>query len=319
MQLKHIKLNRFLILLFSLVLIFALKPLSLANAQSDLPEGAGLTISPLVFELNADPKDSLTNQIKIYNPTSNSANVSIGVEDFKPVGDQGDVVLSEPTVNDFTYSIASWTQIVPSTFTLEPGKQQIVTYKINVPATAEPGGHYGSIVATISGGQSNVSGSSVGSKRGALILLRVSGDIKESLIVDNFETKSFLQEGPVDFTLKFKNTGNVHLKPTGFITITNMFGKKVAEIEIPQKNVIPDAVRDVSTSWKADKLFGQYTATVVANYGNTSQQVVTESLAFTVFPLKKALILFAILALVGLVLFLGRKRIGKALKVLLGK
>lgn len=305
------------------ILAICLVLLSSANfvfAQSDLPTDViGLSISPLVFELNADPGDTLTNQIKVFNPTGNATEVKIGVEDFTPIGEQGEVVLSEPDNANSTFSIASWTISDPEQFVLKPGEQKIVTFKINVPRNAEPGGHYGSIVAKISGGSNSVSGSSVGSKRGALILVRISGQIEENISVDTFTTKSLVQNGPIDFALKFKNNGNVHLKPAGFITITDMFGNQVDQISFAEKNVIPESVRDVSTSWDKQKLFGRYTANLVASYGSNEKQVITESLVFTVFPVKKALIILAVVSPIALLLYLKRKRLGKAFKVLFSK
>lgn len=296
--------------------IAIIKILPSAFAQDG--ESAGISISPAIFELNADPGDTVSNQVKIYNPTEYPQTVKMLMEDFTPVGEEGEVTLDDPDENS-TYSIASWTEVSPTEFTLQSKQQQLVTYTINIPTNGEPGGHYGSLVAFISGGTQNVSGSSVGSKRGALILLRVSGAIDENVIIDTFNTSNFQEYGPIEFSLKFKNNGNVHVRPAGFITVTDTFGKKVAELEIPQNNVIPDAIRKADTTWDEENLIGRFTATVFANYGTTEKQTVTQVLTFTVFPWKKAIIIGAIVAFMLFILFKSRKRISLAVKVLLGK
>ena len=89
----------------------------------------GLTISPVVFELNADPGDILTNDLKVFNHTDYKQTVKILIEDFTPIGEEGQVVLKEPDEGDnLTYSLASWTKVYPEEFTLEPKKQKIISF-----------------------------------------------------------------------------------------------------------------------------------------------------------------------------------------------
>lgn len=301
------------------VIIFVLVSLSIIRINTKAQEDtSGLSISPVVFELNSDPGDFLTNQIKIHNPSEFPQNVKITVEDFVPIGEEGEVALSESDGENSTFSLASWTTVSPAEFTLQSKQQQIINFSINVPSNGEPGGHYGSIVAGISGGSNDFTGSSVGNKRGALILLRVSGNIKEEIIVNDFDTKSFQEFGPVEFSVKFENIGNVHVKPAGFVIVTNMFGKEVAQFEIPQNNVIPGAIRQANANWEDKNLIGRYTATLVANYGSTSKQSVTAITNFTVFPWKKGLLYGGIGLFALYLLMKSRKRLGKALKVLAG-
>jgi len=289
-----------------------------SHVKAQAPPEAGLSISPVVFELNADPGDTITNQVKIYNPTEFSQSVKMLVEDFAPVGEEGQVVLDEPDENS-TYSLAKWTSVSPTDFDLGARDQQIVTFSVVVPPDGEPGGHYGSIVAFISGGGDEMKGTAVGSKRGALILMRVSGRIEENLSINTFSAKSFNEYGPVDFDLKFENIGNVHVRPAGFITITDTWGKQVSQLDIPQYNVIPDSIRQAGPVWEEVDLMGRYTATVVANYGSGSKETITAVTTFTVFPWKKGLIIGGGVILVLFLMIKGRGRIKRAFKVLFGK
>jgi Bacterial protein of unknown function (DUF916) len=289
-------------------------------AQSNEPGVSGLTVSPVVFELSADPGDKVTNQMKVFNPTDSPIEVTMGVNDFTPVGEEGEVRLQEPGENK-TFSIATWTKVSPEKFTIQPKKQQIVDFTISPPKDAEPGGHYGSIVATIGASTpSEVPGSSISTKSGGLVLLRVSGQVKEELQIARFKAvKDFQQTGPVDFDILFTNTGSVHVRPAGFITVTDMFGRKVSETEIEQKNVIPGASRKVTANLPKKGLFGRYTATLVVNYGNGSKQTISSVTSFTVLPLVKIGIGFGVVAFIVLLLFIARKRILLAMKVLFGK
>jgi len=139
------------------------------------------------------------------------------------------------------------------------------------------------------------------------------------LVVNTFETKSLQEYGPIEFSVKFENMGNVHVIPAGFVTITDTFGRKVAELEIPQNNVIPEAIRKSNTTWEEKNLTGRYIATLVANYGSAEKETITAVTTFTVFPWKKGLLIGGILLIFIIIFIRARKRILLATKVLLGK
>lgn len=307
------------LLTFSALLTTLLFSYQLVLSQEEPADEKGVSISPITFELNSDPGDTLSNQVKIYNPTEFPQTVKMKVEDFTPVGEEGQVVLEEPDGDSSTFSLASWTEIYPTELTLQPSEQQIVTFVINVPTNGEPGGHYGSIVALISGAQGEGTGTSISSKRGALLLLKVSGKITEELMIKEFSTKGFQETGPVDLTVRFENSGNVHVRPAGFVAITDLFGNKVAELEIPQNNVIPGSVRQANVTWEEERPIGYYTATLAANYGATSKQTISATTTFIVFPWKIGLVVLVILVIIIFILLKSRKRIKRATKVLVGK
>ncbi len=299
----------FTIIFFSIFGIFGF-----VNAQNSSDE-RGITISPLVFEISSDPGDKIENKLKVFNQSDDTLNVKMKVEDFVPVGEEGKVVLEEPE-NNSTYSIARWTKFKESEFTLAPREQKHVDFVIDVPSNAEPGGHYGSVLALLSHSGAETSGSVIGIESGALILIKVSGDVEESLGVEEFSTLNFREKGPIDFLLRFRNDGNVHARPVGFVTISNHFGSKVAEISIPQNNVMPDSIRKSLVNWEKENLFGFYTATLTATYGSSNQYTVSEVVTFTVIPWKKLALILGIILVVILLLYKIRGRLLLAYTVL---
>ncbi len=300
--------------LLSVVLLFIIG----RSVKAQVDDASGLSISPVTFDRTADPGDRLVEQIKLYNPTQDTMTVNMKIEDLTASGDEGQVVLMEP-VDDSSYSIAKWITVTPTEFVLEPGDEQFVTFEIKVPETAEPGGHYGSIVASLSGATQQVTGSSVGNERGALVLLRVSGNVEEELLVDLFEAPNFSEYGPVLFDITFENIGNVHVKPKGFVTITNLAGNEVVQLQLPENNVIPGAKRQADVTWDKKNIVGRYTATLVANYGDGNQEVITDSITFTVFPWKLALVVLVVLVVLVMIVYKLRGRFSKAMKALAGK
>lgn len=262
-------------------------------------EKVGLTISPLTFEFTANPGDSLANKIKVSNPTESTISVKMEVEDFTAYGELGEVRVQEQ--EDKTYSLKKWVKTSPTEFTLKPNEQKVVTFVINVPKNAEPGGKYGSVLATITGAVGpEATGVAIAPKVGALVLLSVSGKIKEEINVKEFSAPRFSEFGPITFTIRFENTGTVHVRPRGFVTITNIFGREVADVEFPQQNVIPGAVRKVEAKWNKAWLWGgRYIATLVGSYGSQNTPI-SATITFWAFPWKIGL---GILIILGLIIY----------------
>lgn len=311
---RNKKNTRIRILIGSLVILsFLFVSLSTIFAQEN--QSVGLSISPLTFEFSANPGDIVENKVKISNPTTNILSVKMEVEDFTASGEEGAVAVEEQ--ENETYSLKRWVTISPTEFTLKPGEYKVVNYTINIPQNAEPGGKYGSILAAVTGTVSpSGTGATVNPKVGALVLLSVSGKVVEKIEIKEFLAPGFSEEGPIPLSLRFENKGTTHEKPKGIITITDIFGKKVADLEIPQKNVIPGAVRKIETQWNKKWLFGgRYQATFVGNYGSQNETI-TAAIIFWVFPWKIGLLILLILVLIIAMIRRTHRKVKKANQIL---
>ena len=144
-----------------------------------------VNVSPLNFELNSNPGDKIDNFIKIYNDTDSEISVKMEVEDFAASGERGEVLLkSNDSIS--TYSLHNWVSMNPEVFNLSPRSTQVVQFSIVVPENAEPGGHYASILASISSAGVESTGVGVAQKVGSLLLLSVSGEIFEKMDIAEF-------------------------------------------------------------------------------------------------------------------------------------
>jgi len=309
------KLKPFIILvglfLFFLFLIFI--PLNQARAL----DYAGLALSPPTFELSANPGDNLENTIRVENLTAVPMKVSVQKRNFTAMGEEGAVNLTE---EEDTFSLASWITVLPSEAEISSKGTMTFTFQTAVPLNAEPGGHFGSIIFRI-GGQSNPqqSGAVVAQELGALVLVRIAGKTSEKATLESFVPKKRLWErGPVEFEIRVKNEGNVHIKPAGVITITNLFGRKVATFNVDPKNVLPGAIRKSTALWDKKFLFSKYTASLALNYG-TQGKILIGSTTLIGFPYKVVGLVLLGLAILIFLLYRARKRISLALKVLFGK
>ncbi len=298
--------------IFSAFLLLPFQNAQIARAQ----ERVTLSVSPPVFELSANPGDELKNVIRVSNPHEEPLKVSVDTRNFVAVGEGGSVGLTE---EETPFSLASWISVSPTEAVIPGETSRYFNVQTNVPANAEPGGHFGSVVFRTGGGAVQQTGASVAQELGALFLLRVAGKVTEEGELASFAAeKNFWEYGPVAFDLRVENLGNVHIKPQGKIKITNIFGKEVAEVEVAPQNVLPGAVRRFTPSWDRKNVIGKYTANLSLVYGSDSE-VLSSSTTFYAFPYKiGGAALVGIIAL-GFLLYRGRKRIGLALRILFGK
>lgn len=275
------------------------------SAQAADPNAAqGLQISPALVELNAERGKTYTVSLKVINVTLTKLQYTATVNDFHAKDETG----SPQVVLDSTLppnaSIVSWVS-TPSDFILDTHESRDVTAQITVPTNAEPGGHYG--VLRFSGHAPELKDTGVGlsASAGMLMLIRVSGDIKETASLASFYTAndgnqtSLFEASPINFVTRIKNDGNIHVKPTGEISILDMFGNSVASVPVndTKSNVLPDSIRRFDDTYKSGWMFGMYTANLTLGYG-TKGQAITNTITFWVIPYKLILISLLILATV---------------------
>jgi len=275
----------------------------------------GFTVSPLVFELSANPGDKLTQTLKVDNITNEPMNIAADLRNFVARGEEGQPGL---TTEDTSFSLASWMEVTPAEGVIPAKGSQTFKLTISAPLNAEPGGHFGSVVFKTkpSTGEGNIA---VVQEIGALVLLKVAGEVKESANIESFSVKpGFSENGPFNFELRLKNSGNVHYKPIINITVTNMFGKEVARLQVDGRNVLPDSIRKFTAQFEKKWLWGRHTATATVVYGSTNQVLVAQT-KFWAFPVKAGLITLGVIAVLAILGYLGRRRLKLAMKVLFGK
>lgn len=288
---------------------------------------SSLSVSPPTTEIDVTPGASSTQKVALDNLADVPQTIDVHVQNFAASGEQGQAALTDD--ENSPYSLTQWIHISPGKMTIPAHGHQEYQVKIDVPTSASPGGHFGALVFSPTT-QSSPSGASLSvvAQVTSLVLLKVPGDAKEQANVASFlpcnapkqtgacdKKSGFLEKGPVTFSLRVKNEGNIQIKPTGTITVRNIFGSKVATIPIEGKNVLPDSVRRFDTKWDHKMLFGMYKAKLEATYGS-NQQTLTAETSFWAAPLATVGVALAIVVGVFLLLWIPRKRLRKALKAL---
>lgn len=296
-----------------------------SNVQSQARQG--IKLSPVKIEIKADPGDIVTSFIEVTNRSSKTAKLYAQVLDFLASGEEGEQTFLAPEENAQTYSLAYWIDITKDPLLLAVEEKTRVPFSINIPENAEPGGHYGVIFFGSNPPRKREEGPAVavGGRMGALVLLTVSGEITEQGFIKEFSTsKKFYEFLPVNFVIRFENTGNVHLAPQGKIEILDLFGKKAAEIMVNEtgKKALPNSVRRFEAQWEKEVekyIIGRYTAKITLFYGNPIKTATAQT-SFWIIPWKRILPIFIGLIIVLAIFIFGlRDRIKWIIRKIKGK
>ncbi len=287
-------------------------PGPIAHAADTPVNGTGqaLEIAPPVINLSADPGQSVGTEISLRDVSSTNLLVTSEVNDFVASGEDGTPKILTGENQTSPYSMKSWISALPQ-LTLKSRQIERLPVKINVPKDAAPGGYYAVIRFTAVAPDNTSQGLSLSASLGALVLLKVNGDAKEELKVEQFSaiksngaSSSLFESAPITFVERLKNSGTVHEQPSGSIAITNMFGKKIANVNVnlPPRNILPNSIRRFEQKLDSSvigntMLFGRYTATLKLSYG-TNGQTITDTVTFWVIPY--TLILIIVIGLIAL-------------------
>lgn len=238
---------------FGLVVAVVLGLLCASPTQALEQQNKGLLLAPVREYIAVVPDGSVQKQLTIANNTASPLTVNFAVEQF--------------TVSDYTYDFTfspakdDWVKLGVTQILIEPGKSYILTYTITPPASATPGGHYFTLLATTSPGSGNTRNNV---QAATTIYVTVQGALQTGTSIVQASVPRILLGGELNFTLDVKNTGNTHF----FVYVSGLLEGLTARGKGPESTylLMPNTVRKVGSSIPAPILPGLYTAV----YGYTT-------------------------------------------------
>ncbi len=155
------------------------------NAQ--VPAGQAFSISPPLIELKADPGQTSKATIKFTNISAGELLIKTQFNDFGAKNETGEPNIIFDDVDNETHSLRTWIES-PAPFRIASKETKTVELPIKVPTNAEPGGHY--VVTRFTGTTPGLeeNGVALTASIGSLVLMQVSGDIKEKASTASFYT-----------------------------------------------------------------------------------------------------------------------------------
>jgi len=240
-----------------------------------------MKVTPSIIEDLIEPGDIIKKTIKVVNYSDSPVIMYAYLMDFKAADEFGKAELIIPNTESGNY-ISSWLNITNQPINFAVGEEKKIPFIITVPENIGPGGYYGAVVFGTEPPKMKVKGEdkgaavSISQQAASLILLQVAGDVNENAIIKEFNTDKRFYSTPfeVNYNVKIKNLGNVHIKPRGIIETKNMLGKKVSVITVNDEsgNILPLSQRVFNNSWKEDFGFGRYESSLAISYGTSAQK-----------------------------------------------
>lgn len=248
-------------------------------------------VGPGRSELDLAPGETQIVMISVANRISDDRTFKLEVVDISGTTN-GSSALQVFEGERGPYSIQDYISIQEDTITLALGERARIPVVVSIPADAEPGGFYGSIlVSTIQPGSAPsdpAPRNPIIARVGSHIFLNIAGDKEisgKTLGITTLPSAAWYVQGPITFGIAYENTGSLHLNPYGQVSIKNILGDEVGFTEIEPWFVLPGSVRTREVEWNREFLFGRYTAVVTMNRGY--EDVLDEvTVTFWVLPYK---------------------------------
>lgn len=278
--------------------------------QNDVPVRNDFQVGPTRFVMELAPGEEQTIKIEILSRGGDEYSYSLSVEDFSSDEKGDDIAMYGG--KDGPFSSRSWVQPGVRQINLKHGERATIPITVRVPTNAAVGDHYSTVLF-----QRDPKGVQPGfnivARVGVLLLITVKGQVIREGELQSFQSASPLYWWlPSSLSLRYKNTGTVHLIPTGKVEIRNIFGILVDEIPVRDWYVLRSSTRSRLITWHPPFALGYYKATLSVN-ANANHETEMLTTTFWVIPaVPVALVLLGIFIVSLLVqLFFNRFEIRK--------
>lgn len=289
---------------------------------------SALTVSPARLEINGDKGTVIQNEFLLINEQDAELTFYTSAENFEAQGESG-----TPNFTVGKDGLASWIKVTDK-ITLKKGERVKIPFSIEIPESADAGGHFAGIFLSTVPPQATDGGQvSVGAKVGMLVLLKVNGPVKEEAGIVSFNLKGnkrFVTSLPIDFEYRFNNNGGDRVNPKGDLIIRNSIGFETERLDANKNigNILPNSTRKFEVRWgteeapaesasffdhvkyqKRNFALGAYFAKLDLKYGDKGEDDATT--LFFVLPWHLLIVIVVVIVFVLSLLRVGIKRYNK--------
>ncbi|MDP2949677.1 MAG: hypothetical protein Q8P22_09090 [Chloroflexota bacterium] len=165
--------------------------------------------------------------------------------------------------------VARWLSLSVTEISLEPGKDMVVPFTINVPPDASPGHHVAGLVveAPPSGAGEGQFGARVVRQAGVAVVIDVPGPHVAGLEITGASLKQQDDQGAT-FVIAVRNTGNIFIKAEGSLLITDLEDKDLASISLKMDTVLPGDTTTFQVTYPVHLSDGRYLLNAVLKYAD---------------------------------------------------
>lgn len=281
------------------IFLFAFSPCFLPRLVFAAP-GDVFSVSPLIFDEKAKPRDILKESIGVMNNADHSINLYAFVNNVDPTdGIEGFQSASEA---DLGKSLANWIEISRGAIDLMPGEKREIPLLIQMNLRATPG-IYHAFISFAEGSTRNEAERNM--KEGASVAINVEilDDAKEALELKSFiSSDTFVTGKKASFSYDIQNIGNRPVMPRGQVRIFNRSGEEVVALDVNQQGMMldPNISGQLASAWDAGSRFGRYKAMLDVEYGDKQRGTLQDTVFFWLIPWKEMFAVFLSLGVVVL-------------------
>lgn len=191
-------------------------------------------------------------------------------------------------------TLSRWIQVPGEPFLLIAGESRTVTATIRIPALAPPGSHFAGLAFMGQAADAAVAAGASAKMSGVVVAI-VSAVVPGRLVVDGrvsrLSASRWNDRPDVRFSLEVENTGNVHLRPVGYVTVRPIAGVAGRETSVPLEapygnTVMPKSRLRFDAAWHGPRAGGWYKAEAVVRMGPRMTEI--RRATFFVVPWRSA-------------------------------
>lgn len=295
-SIKHI-LSKHLLFFVSSILFWTgitFAPSALAANNTE-----GLTLSPVRKEISISPGTSVSGALTVTNSTDKSMTVDFNSEKFGVVNEQYDYVFTKES------ELSKWIIFDIPRINLTSHETRKITFTVNVPLSAEPGGRYISLFATT---DATSSSSAIKSRQriASLLYITVLGDIRRtgSLVALNYP---WLIVHESNWSAEVQNKGTTHFRSRYEVNLKSLIGDNSIGSVNGDALILPGTVRAIQNKLPTPRFPGVYRMVFNIGLGDSPATTLTRYVLY--MPWWASVILVALI-IIG-VTFITRKIIKK--------
>lgn len=218
-------------------------------AQTPASEPLNITTSPDVFDISANPGDTIKKTFRVRNNNTTLTTLKITLQKIIP-DKNGNLILQDFKPQD---DYAHWLTVSTATVSASPREWIDIPFTITLPKEAAFGYYWALLISNEPGQIQNGATAHISGAVAIPVLLTVQ---KEGLIFNARLTNETTTHGvyeylPATFLTTIQNMSNVHIRPTGTIFITDFLGQEVAKLSFNKDagSILPNGKRTYETAW----------------------------------------------------------------------
>lgn len=242
--------------IFFFLLLFSLTSYLLALGSEVKAQSLDLSVSPPIFQVELTPPANAKaeQELTVENTGSEPLILDLVFRAFEPsAAENGTLTFLDPIkpIPGANPKILERIEVLeegePITrLRLAPKQTKKLDLKITIPKDEPPSDYYLTLVflSRQAADDDQITSSTMTTGGvGVNLLLSIGPQSATTGILEEFSTPFFTEAGPVPFTVRLKNTSRHFIYPEGVITIKNMFGQTVGQVELLPVNILAGSTR----------------------------------------------------------------------------